>query len=106
MVSPGGSIVASLKNVNGFLAVNTPSDDLIHTDFEQEGVVPKVMLHILKEFVLLLGRHSLNNDVPRVDRTVSLEKSNKECHRSLNNNILPVEVGLVIVIGLMGYSGL
>nr|GFA75578.1 reverse transcriptase domain-containing protein [Tanacetum cinerariifolium] len=33
---------------------------------------------------------------------VSLEKSNKECYRSLNNNILPVEVSLVIVIGLMG----
>nr|GEW79872.1 hypothetical protein [Tanacetum cinerariifolium] len=33
---------------------------------------------------------------------VSLEKSNKECHRSLNNNILPDKVSLVIVIGLMG----
>nr|GFA66254.1 reverse transcriptase domain-containing protein [Tanacetum cinerariifolium] len=64
MMSPGGSIVGSLKNVNGFLAVNTPSDDLIHIDFEQEGVVPKVMLHILEEFVLLLRRHSLNNEVP------------------------------------------
>nr|GFB50026.1 retrovirus-related Pol polyprotein from transposon TNT 1-94 [Tanacetum cinerariifolium] len=45
MMSPDGSIVASLKNVNGFLAVNTPSYDLIRIDFEQEGVVPKVMLH-------------------------------------------------------------
>nr|GEV90391.1 hypothetical protein [Tanacetum cinerariifolium] len=42
MMSPGGSIVASLKNVNGFLAMNTPPDDLIRTDFEQEGVVPKL----------------------------------------------------------------
>nr|GEU81195.1 hypothetical protein [Tanacetum cinerariifolium]GEY60004.1 hypothetical protein [Tanacetum cinerariifolium] len=66
MMSPDGSIVASLENVNGFLAVNTSPDDLIHTDFEQEGVVPKVMLHILEEFVLLLGRHSLNNEVPRM----------------------------------------
>nr|GEU93436.1 hypothetical protein [Tanacetum cinerariifolium] len=41
MVSPGGSIVASLENVIGFLAVNRPPDDLILTDFEQEGVVPK-----------------------------------------------------------------
>nr|GFA98700.1 hypothetical protein [Tanacetum cinerariifolium] len=65
MVSPGGSIVASLENVNGFLARNTPPDDLNRTDFEQEGVVPKVMLHIFEEFVLLLGRHSLNNEVPR-----------------------------------------
>nr|GEU48431.1 hypothetical protein [Tanacetum cinerariifolium] len=58
------SIVASLKNINGFMAVNTPPDDLIRTDFKQEGVVPKVMLHIFKEFVLLLGRHFLNNEVP------------------------------------------
>nr|GEY45558.1 hypothetical protein [Tanacetum cinerariifolium] len=34
---------------------------------------------------------------------VSLEKSKKECHRSLNNNILPVEVSLVIVISLKGF---
>nr|GEV45831.1 putative reverse transcriptase domain-containing protein [Tanacetum cinerariifolium] len=55
MMSPGGSIVASLENVNGLLAVNTPPDDLIRPDFEQVGVVPKVMLHIFEEFVLLLG---------------------------------------------------
>nr|GEW82675.1 hypothetical protein [Tanacetum cinerariifolium] len=55
MMSPGGSIMASLENVNVFLAVNTPPDDLIRTDLEQEGVVPKVMLYIFKEFVLLLG---------------------------------------------------
>nr|GEW64668.1 hypothetical protein [Tanacetum cinerariifolium] len=42
MVSTGGSIMASLENVNGILAVNTPPDGLIHTDFEQEGVVPEV----------------------------------------------------------------
>nr|GEX31866.1 hypothetical protein [Tanacetum cinerariifolium] len=66
MMSPDGSIVASLKNINGFLAVNTPPDDLIRTDFEQERVVPKVMLHIFKEFVLLLGRHPFHNKVPRM----------------------------------------
>nr|GEZ62643.1 hypothetical protein [Tanacetum cinerariifolium] len=66
MMSPGRSIVASLENVNGFLAMYTPSDDLIGTNFEQKGVVPKVMLHILEEFVLLLGRHSLNNKIPRM----------------------------------------
>nr|GEZ84070.1 hypothetical protein [Tanacetum cinerariifolium] len=64
MMSPSRSIVASLENVNGFLAVNTPPDDLIRTYFEQEWVVPKVMLHIREEFVLLLGRHSLNNEIP------------------------------------------
>nr|GEZ51415.1 hypothetical protein [Tanacetum cinerariifolium] len=64
MMSPGGSIEESLKNANGFLAVNTPPNDLIRKDFEQEGVVPKVMLHNFEEFVLLLGRHSLNNEVP------------------------------------------
>nr|GFB62994.1 hypothetical protein [Tanacetum cinerariifolium] len=66
MMSPGGSIVASLENVNGFLAVNTPPDDLIRIDFEQKGVVPKVMLHIFEELVLLLGRHSLDNEIPRM----------------------------------------
>nr|GFD59615.1 hypothetical protein [Tanacetum cinerariifolium] len=55
IVSPGGSIVASLENVNGFLAVNTPPDDLIRTDFKEKGVVPKGMLHIFEEYVLLLG---------------------------------------------------
>nr|GEZ92247.1 hypothetical protein [Tanacetum cinerariifolium] len=67
MMSPGGSIVASLENVNGFLAVNTPPDDLICIDFKQDGVVPKVMLHIFEEFVLLLGQHALNNEVPRME---------------------------------------
>nr|GEX28282.1 reverse transcriptase domain-containing protein [Tanacetum cinerariifolium] len=64
MMSPGGSIVASLENVNGFLVVYTPSDDLIYTDFEKKGVVPEVMLHILEEFDFLLGRHSLDNKIP------------------------------------------
>nr|GEX55758.1 hypothetical protein [Tanacetum cinerariifolium] len=64
IVSPGGSIVASLENVNGFLSVNTLPDDLIYTDFEQEGVIPKVMLHIFEEYVLLLGQHLFNNEFP------------------------------------------
>nr|GFA08062.1 reverse transcriptase domain-containing protein [Tanacetum cinerariifolium] len=66
MMSLDGSIVASLENVNGFLAMNTPPADLIRTDFKKKWVVPKVMLHILEEFVLLLGRHSLNNEIPRM----------------------------------------
>nr|GFB25878.1 hypothetical protein [Tanacetum cinerariifolium] len=66
MVSLGRSLVASLENINGFLAVYTPSDDFIRTDFEQKEVVPKVMLHIFEELVLLLGRHSFNNEVPRM----------------------------------------
>nr|GEU40950.1 hypothetical protein [Tanacetum cinerariifolium] len=41
MVSSGGSIVAILENVNGFLAVNTLPDDLIRIDFKQEGVISK-----------------------------------------------------------------
>nr|GEY17924.1 hypothetical protein [Tanacetum cinerariifolium] len=67
MMSPSGSIVASLKNFNGFLAVNTPPDDLIHIDFEQEGVVPKLMLYVFEEFILLMGRHPFYNKVPRVE---------------------------------------
>nr|GEX08522.1 hypothetical protein [Tanacetum cinerariifolium] len=67
VMSPSGSIVESLENVNGFLAVNTSSDDLIRTDFKQEGVVLKVLLHIFEEFVLLLGRHPFHNKVPRME---------------------------------------
>nr|GEV58320.1 reverse transcriptase domain-containing protein [Tanacetum cinerariifolium] len=66
MLSPGRSVVVSLDNVNGFLVVYTLSDDLIRTDFEKKGVVPEVMLHILEEFVFLLGRHSLDNEIPRM----------------------------------------
>nr|GFB82128.1 hypothetical protein [Tanacetum cinerariifolium] len=69
MMSPDGSIVASLENVNGFLAVYTPLDDLIRTDFKKKGFVPEVMLHILEEFVFLLGRHSLDNEVLRMNPT-------------------------------------
>nr|GEV02329.1 hypothetical protein [Tanacetum cinerariifolium] len=71
MISPGMSIVANLENVNGFLAMNTPPDDLIRTDFEQEGVVLKVMHYIFEDFVLLLGRHSLNNEIPRMEENLS-----------------------------------
>nr|GEW48296.1 hypothetical protein [Tanacetum cinerariifolium] len=69
MMSPGGSIVASLKNVNSFLVVNTPPDDLIRTDFQQEGVVPKVMLHILEEFVLFWDDIPLTTKFPAWRRT-------------------------------------
>nr|GEU73768.1 DNA-directed DNA polymerase [Tanacetum cinerariifolium] len=58
MMSPGGSIVASLENVNVSLSVYTPLDYLIRTDFKQKGAVPEIMLHVLEEFVFLLGRHS------------------------------------------------
>nr|GEY76289.1 reverse transcriptase domain-containing protein [Tanacetum cinerariifolium] len=34
--------MASLKNVNGFLAVYTPSDDLIRIDFKKKRVITKV----------------------------------------------------------------
>nr|GEV89659.1 reverse transcriptase domain-containing protein [Tanacetum cinerariifolium] len=71
MMSPGGSIVASLENVKGFLTLNIQPDDLICTDFKQEGIVPKVMLHIFEEFVLLLRRHSLNNKDPRMEENPS-----------------------------------
>nr|GEX21280.1 hypothetical protein [Tanacetum cinerariifolium] len=63
--------MAILENVNGFLAVNTPPDDLIRTDFEQEGVVAEGMLHIFKEFILLLGWHPFNNEIPRMEENPS-----------------------------------
>nr|GEW09691.1 reverse transcriptase domain-containing protein [Tanacetum cinerariifolium] len=59
------------ENVNGFLAMYTPSDDLISTDFKQKGVVPEIVLHILEEFIFLLGRHALDNEIPRMDCTDS-----------------------------------
>ncbi|GKA92739.1 ribonuclease H-like domain-containing protein [Tanacetum coccineum] len=65
MMSPGGSIVAGHEDINGFLAVYTPSNHLIRTNSKQVGVIPKVMLNILKEFLLLLGRHPFHNKVHR-----------------------------------------
>nr|GFA37871.1 retrovirus-related Pol polyprotein from transposon TNT 1-94 [Tanacetum cinerariifolium] len=41
MMYLSGSIVASLENVNGFVTVYTPLDDLICIDFKQKGVVPE-----------------------------------------------------------------
>ena len=66
MMSPRGSTMACLKNFNGFRTVNTPPDHLIRTDFEQVGVVSKIMLDIFKEFLLLLGRHPFPNEFPRM----------------------------------------
>ncbi|GKG05207.1 hypothetical protein Tco_0325293, partial [Tanacetum coccineum] len=43
MMSPGRSIVASFENVTSFLAVYTPPDHLIRTNFKQEGVIPEVV---------------------------------------------------------------
>nr|GEX66717.1 hypothetical protein [Tanacetum cinerariifolium] len=40
MMSSGRSIVASLENINGFLAVNTPPDDLIRIE---TGMIEKTM---------------------------------------------------------------
>nr|GEY68205.1 hypothetical protein [Tanacetum cinerariifolium] len=62
-----------------------------------------------KEFII--GRRSQVRDLDSGEKfktstlgeIVSLEKSNKECHRSLNNNILPVEeVSLMIDFMLWG----
>ncbi|GJY00361.1 hypothetical protein Tco_0357379 [Tanacetum coccineum] len=54
-MSPGESIVGKLEYVESFFAVHTPPDHLIRTDFEQEGVVPKIVLYIFEELVFLLG---------------------------------------------------
>jgi hypothetical protein len=66
MMSPRGSTRACHKNFSGFRAVNTPPDHLIRTNFEQIGVVPKVMPNIFEEFLLLLGRHPFPNEIPRM----------------------------------------
>nr|GEZ61735.1 reverse transcriptase domain-containing protein [Tanacetum cinerariifolium] len=79
MVSLGGSIVASLENFNGFLAVYTPFDDLINIDFKQKGVVPEIMLHILQEFTFLLGRHALDNEIPHM---IVCKEKTKRLHDS------------------------
>nr|GEY61285.1 uncharacterized mitochondrial protein AtMg00810-like [Tanacetum cinerariifolium] len=69
MMSLGGSTVSSLENFNGFLAMYTPSDDLIRIDFKQKGVITEIMIHILEDFVFLLGRHSLDNEIPCMNLT-------------------------------------
>nr|GEZ91811.1 hypothetical protein [Tanacetum cinerariifolium] len=68
MMSPGGSIVASLKNVNGFLAMYTPSDDLIRTDFEKKGIIPK---EYSKEVLGFFDVIAIGNTTPYYDPIVS-----------------------------------
>ncbi|GKB91820.1 hypothetical protein Tco_0964092 [Tanacetum coccineum] len=51
VMSPGGSIMASFENVESFFAVHTLSDHLIRTDFEQKGVIPKVVFDIFEKLV-------------------------------------------------------
>ncbi|GKG06793.1 hypothetical protein Tco_0329762, partial [Tanacetum coccineum] len=59
-MSPDGSIVASFeKVVKSFFAVHTPSDHLIRTDFEQEGVIPEVVFDVFEKI-------SLDNEIPRM----------------------------------------
>ena len=66
VVAPRGTSMASLENVNGFLTVHTPPDDLIRTDLEQERVVPEIVFHIFEEFIFLLGRHPFPYEVTRM----------------------------------------
>nr|GFC68105.1 hypothetical protein [Tanacetum cinerariifolium] len=54
MMSPRGSIVASFKNVESFFAVHTPPDHLIHADFKEKGVVPKIVFHVFEKLLSLL----------------------------------------------------
>ena len=88
MMSPGGSSMASLENIVGFLSVNTSPDDLIDTDFEQIGVVLEVMFNVFKEFIFLLGRHPLHDEVTRMvvckvgkpwGRRVTTKRNHIEC---------------------------
>nr|GEZ20359.1 hypothetical protein [Tanacetum cinerariifolium] len=67
MMSLRGSIVASYENVKSFFAVYTPSDHLIRTNLEQERVVPKIVFHVFEKLIFLLGCHTLNNEVTRVN---------------------------------------
>nr|GEY22765.1 hypothetical protein [Tanacetum cinerariifolium] len=106
MMSPGGSIMASLKNISGFLAVNTPPDDLIRTDFKQEGVVLKVMLHVFEEFVLLLGRHPFHNKFTRMvldsffitDGDIKFLKEENPLEQSRLGILLVKKTGYVFVL--------
>nr|GFA82352.1 reverse transcriptase domain-containing protein [Tanacetum cinerariifolium] len=81
MMSPSRSIVASLENINGFLAVNTSLDDLIRTDFKQEGVVPKVMLHLFDEGSLI------GKDDRRLDTQFFFSKECVEAFQTLKKKL-------------------
>ncbi|GJT34695.1 hypothetical protein Tco_0925114 [Tanacetum coccineum] len=78
MKSPGGSIVASFEDVESFFAVHTPPDYLISTNFEQQGVVPKVVFNIFEKLVFRLGRHPFNNEIPRVVRIRQISQENRQ----------------------------
>nr|GEY17001.1 hypothetical protein [Tanacetum cinerariifolium] len=64
-----------------------------------KGQIKDVKIKPSKDKEFIVGRRSQVRDLDSGEKfktstlgeIVSLEKSNKECHRSLNNNILPVE---------------
>nr|GEZ21918.1 ribonuclease H-like domain-containing protein [Tanacetum cinerariifolium] len=67
MMALGRSFMASFEDIISFLAMHAPSNDLIHTNLEQIGIVSKVMSNFLKEFLLLLGRHPFHNKIPHME---------------------------------------
>nr|GFA78966.1 putative reverse transcriptase domain-containing protein [Tanacetum cinerariifolium] len=67
MMTPGGSFMTSFEDIKSFLAMHTPSNDLIRTYSKKAGIVPEVMFFVFKEFLLLLGRHPFDDKIPRME---------------------------------------
>nr|GFB88761.1 reverse transcriptase domain-containing protein [Tanacetum cinerariifolium] len=64
MMSPDGSFMTSFEDIKSFLAMYTPSNNLIRTYSKKVGIIPEVMCYVLKEFLLLLRRHPFGDKIP------------------------------------------
>nr|GEV43941.1 hypothetical protein [Tanacetum cinerariifolium] len=50
MMAPGGSFMTSFEDIISFLAMPTPSNDLIRTNLKKVGIVPEVMFNVENHF--------------------------------------------------------
>nr|GEY44842.1 ribonuclease H-like domain-containing protein [Tanacetum cinerariifolium] len=67
MMASGGSFMTSFEDINSFLAMHTPANDLICINPKQIRVIPKVMFNIFEEFLLLLECQPFLDKIPRME---------------------------------------
>nr|GEX01821.1 retrovirus-related Pol polyprotein from transposon TNT 1-94 [Tanacetum cinerariifolium] len=58
--------MTSIENVNSFFASHATSNYLIGAGPKKIGIILEIMSCVLEKFILLLRRHTLDNEVPRV----------------------------------------
>nr|GEX02427.1 reverse transcriptase domain-containing protein [Tanacetum cinerariifolium] len=83
MMALGGSFVTSFEDIKSFLAMHTPSNDLIRTYSKKVGIVLEVMFYVLKEFLLLMRRHPFDNKIPCMEicKVCKPWGHSSSCHR-------------------------